>query len=94
MESAEKIRIYDKGVNFTGNYSQYGDYLSLRIGGINIPYIKNQEPLKIECQKFVDAVLSNELPVTDGRDGLRVVRVLTAAQESLEKGGAPVKIRG
>ncbi len=92
MESAEKIRIYDKGFDFTGNYTQYGEYLSLRIGGISIPYIKNQEPLKIECQKFVDAILTNTPPMSDGRDGLRVVRVLTAAQESLKKGGAPVKI--
>jgi len=92
MESAEKIRIYDKGVNFTGHYSHYGEYLSLRIGGIEIPYIKNQEPLKLECQKFVDAVNTNVPPSSDGEDGLRVVRVLTAAQESLKKGGVPIEI--
>ena len=92
MESSEKIRIYDKGVNFTGKYSQYGEYLSLRIGGISIPFIKNQEPLKIECQKFVDSVLTNTPPRSDGRDGLNVVRVLTAAQKSLDQGGQPVKV--
>lgn len=92
MESSEKIRIYDKGVDFTGQYSQYGDYLSLRIGDIHIPYIKNQEPLQIECQKFVDAIITNTPPITDGRDGLRVVRVLNAAQQSLENGGIPIEI--
>lgn len=92
MESAEKIRIYDKGIDFTGQYSQYGEYLSLRIGGIEIPYIKNQEPLKVECQQFVDAVNTNTSPLSDGEDGLRVVRVLTAAQDSLKQGGVPIKI--
>ncbi len=93
MESSEKIRIYDKGVDFTGNYTQYGEYLSLRIGDIHIPYIKNQEPLKIECNNFVNAILTNTPPISDGFDGLRVVKVLTAAQESLNKGGEPVKVR-
>ncbi len=93
MESSEKIRIYDKGVDFTGNYTQYGEYLSLRIGDIHIPYIKNQEPLKIECQQFIDSILTNTPPISDGTDGLKVVRVLNAAQESLQNGGAPVKIK-
>jgi len=93
MESSEKIRIYDKGIEFTGNYTQYGDYLSLRISDIHIQYIKNQEPLKIECDQFVNAIQTNTPPVTDGMDGLRVVKILTAAQESLNNGGAPVKIK-
>jgi predicted dehydrogenase len=93
MESSEKIRIYDKGVDFKGDYTQYGEYLSLRIGDIHIPYIKNQEPLKIECQQFVDAIHTNTPPVSDGKDGLQVVRILNAAQKSLENGGMPVKIK-
>ncbi len=92
MEASEKIRIYDKGVNFTGNYTVYGEYLTLRIGDILIPNIKNQEPLKIECQHFVDCILNNKIPRSDGNDGLRVLRVLNAAQESLKKGGAPVNL--
>jgi predicted dehydrogenase len=92
MESAEKIRIYDKGVKFTGDYTHYGEYLTLRIGDINIPYVKNQEPLKIECQQFVDSILTNTPPVSDGNDGLRVVRVLNAAQQSLKKGGVPTRL--
>ncbi len=90
MEASEKIRIYDKGVNFTGNYTAYGEYLSLRIGDILIPNIKNQEPLKIECQHFIDCILNNKIPRSDGDDGLRVVRVLNAAQESLKQGGVPI----
>ncbi|MBN2012882.1 Gfo/Idh/MocA family oxidoreductase [candidate division KSB1 bacterium] len=92
METSEKIRIYDKGVNFTGNYTQYGEYLTLRIGDIHIPSVKNQEPLRVECQAFIDAINSGKPPVSDGNDGLQVVKVLTAAQESLKQGGVPVRI--
>ncbi|MDZ7261431.1 MAG: Gfo/Idh/MocA family oxidoreductase, partial [candidate division KSB1 bacterium] len=93
MESAEKMRIYNKGVDFTGTYLGYGDSLTLRIGDIQIPYIKLQEPLKIECQHFVDSILQNKKPRSDGVDGLRVVKVLEAAQASLEQGGVPVEIK-
>lgn len=92
MEASEKIRVYDKGVSFTGNYSAFGEYLSLRIGDILIPNIKNQEPLKLECQHFIDCILNNKIPRSDGEDGLKVVRVLNAAQESLKQGGMPVNL--
>jgi predicted dehydrogenase len=90
MEASEKIRIYDKGVNFTGNYTAYGEYLTLRIGDILIPNTKNVEPLRLECQHFIDCILNNKTPRSDAEDGLRVVRVLNAAQESLKQGGVPV----
>jgi predicted dehydrogenase len=93
METSEKIRIYDRGVNFTGNYTQYGEYLTLRIGDIHIPSVKNQEPLRLECQAFIDAIVTGKSPVSDGHDGLKVVKVLTAAQQSLKQGGVPVKIQ-
>jgi len=92
MESSEKIRIHDKGVDFKGDYTQFGEYQSLRIGDILIPYIKNQEPLKIECNKFIESIQTNTPPISDGQDGLKVVRILNAAQESLDKGGMPVKL--
>ncbi|MDZ7318832.1 MAG: Gfo/Idh/MocA family oxidoreductase [candidate division KSB1 bacterium] len=92
MEASEKIRVYDKGVNFTGNYSAYGEYLSLRIGDILIPNVKNVEPLKMECQHFIDCILNNRTPRSDGEDGLAVVRILNAAQESLKHGGKPIDI--
>ena len=92
MESSEKIRIYDKGVNFTGNYTAYGEYLTLRIGDILIPNTQNVEPLRLECQHFIDCILNNTTPRSDGEDGLRVVRVLNAAQQSLKQGGVPVEL--
>jgi predicted dehydrogenase len=93
MEASEKIRVYDKGVDRGGQVVPYGDALTVRSGDILIPQISLQEPLRIECQHFVDCVRERRKPLTDGADGLRVVRVLAAAQASLERGGAPVALR-
>ncbi len=93
MEASEKIRVYDKGIDKApGQVVSYGDALSVRSGDILIPKISLQEPLRIECQHFVDCVREHRAPLTDGADGLRVVRVLAAAQQSLSAGGAPVAL--
>jgi predicted dehydrogenase len=94
MEASEKIRIYDKGIDRAGQIVSYGDALSVRSGDIMIPKISLQEPLRIECQHFVECVREHTAPLTDGADGLRVVRVLAAAQQSLAAGGTPVPLAG
>jgi predicted dehydrogenase len=94
MEASEKIRIYDKGIDRAGQIVSYGDALSVRSGDIMIPKISLQEPLRIECQHFVECVRDHTAPLTDGADGLRVVRVLAAAQQSLAAGGTPVALAG
>jgi predicted dehydrogenase len=91
-QSAEKIWIYDKGVETKHDYSTYGEYLSLRFGDILIPKIESTEPLKVECEHFIDCVQNRKTPRSDGEDGLRVLKVLDAAQRSLKMGGTPVKI--
>jgi predicted dehydrogenase len=92
MEASEKIRIYDKGVDRAGEIVSYGDALTVRTGDILIPKISLQEPLRIECQHFVECVRTRKPPLTSGEDGLRVVKVLAAAQASLQAGGAPIGI--
>lgn len=92
MESSEKIKIFDKGVTFAPQVSQYGEEISLRFGDIVIPFFKMQEPLFLECKHFVECVLEGRKPVTDGRSGLKVLKVLEACDRSLEQGGAPVEV--
>jgi predicted dehydrogenase len=92
METSEKVKIYDKGVQVKSSYESYGEYLTLRFGDILIPKIDMTEPLKIECQHFLDCIKDNKTPQTDGENGLRVVRVLEAAQKSGEQDGIPVEI--
>lgn len=93
MESAEKIWIYDKGVDTKLDYNTYGEYLSLRFGDILIPKLEATEPLKVECQHFLECVKERKNPRSDGKDGLRVLKVLEAAQLSLKEGGTPQKIK-
>lgn len=93
MESAEKIKLYDKGVGVPPSYDSYGDYQTLRIGDIIIPKIQMTEPLKNECQHFLDCVKNGIKPLSDGRDGLRVLRVLEATQKSLDNRGEPVELK-
>jgi predicted dehydrogenase len=92
MEASEKIRIYDKGVDRAGEVVSYGDALTVRSGDILIPKISLQEPLTLECRHFVDCIRERKTPLTDGADGLRVVKVLAAAQASLAQGGVPVPV--
>ena len=93
MQSSEKIRIYDKGVQTKLDYNTYGEFLSLRFGDILIPKLDDSsEPLKAECQHFLECVGERKTPRSDGNDGLRVLKALAAAQKSLEMGGTPLKI--
>jgi predicted dehydrogenase len=91
MENTEKLRIYDKGVDVPPVVS-YGDSLTLRYGDIHIPHLPMGEPLRAECEHFVQCVETGERPLTDGPSGLAVVQALEACQRSLEQGGAPVTI--
>jgi len=91
MESSEKLKIYDKGVN-NHSYDTYGDYLSLRFGNIIIPSVKLLEPLRAEDEHFIQCIESRKEPRTSARDGLKVVSMLVAAQKSLKNGGIPISI--
>jgi len=92
MEPAEKIRIYDRGAEPNGKYVGYSESFTLRFGEVTAPVFEMKEPLKIECAHFVECVESRAKPDTDGRDGLRVVQVLDAAQRSIKSGGRAVKL--
>jgi len=89
MEATEKIWIYDKGVEPVDAMA-YGEDLTLRFGDIHVPYLKMAEPLSLEVQHFLDCCVNGTTPRSSGRDGLEVVRVLEAVDESLRMGGAPV----
>ena len=92
MEASEKIRIYDKGVDRAGEIVSYSEALTVRSGDIMIPRVDLQEPLRLECLHFLECVRERKTPLSDGASGLSVVRVLAAAQASLEQGGAPVAL--
>jgi predicted dehydrogenase len=76
-----KLKIYDKG--FDQDARGYGEYIT-RTGDIFSPAIPNVEPLRVECEHFVECVRSGRPPRSDGLSGLRVVRVLEELQRSLD----------
>jgi predicted dehydrogenase len=90
MEASEKVRLYDKGVDRPPEGTADAEIaLKLRFGDILIPRIETEEPLARECRHFIARVRDGRPPRSDGRDGLRVVAALEAAQRSLETQGAP-----
>ena len=95
-----RLRLYDKGVTRSaktslGRYETFGDFqLLLRAGDVLIPKVDFEEPLKVECQHFVDCIRDGTRPLTDGESGLRVVSILEAAQRSLAAGGQPQSVTG
>ena len=92
-EAQEKVRVYDKGAEPSADYDSYAALIALRQGDIWIPRIDGTEPLLLECQHFVDCVRESREPRTSGRDGLAVVEVLCAGQESMSLAGAAVALR-
>jgi predicted dehydrogenase len=88
LELTEKIKVYDKGVEpppYTDNFGEF--QCTYRHGDVIIPQLQFVEPLKQECQHFLECIRNSSTPRSDGRVGLNVVRVLEAAQASLERGG-------
>jgi predicted dehydrogenase len=92
MEASEKLKIYDKGAIADRSVNSYADAITLREGDISIPYVNPAEPLKLECQHFIDSVAGGTAPRSDVEDGLAVVRVLEAGQRSIEAGGKPQEV--
>jgi len=91
--SAEKVRIYDKGVGYeSGSYQSFGKAMAIRTGDIHIPKIPAQEPLRTECAHFLDSIRAGVSPRTDGHNGLTVVRVLEAVRKSLLNKGQCVEL--
>ena len=93
LEGLEKLKIYDKRVNAIPRTDTFGEYqFAYHYGSVVSPYVRLDEPLKLECLHFVECVGKRTRPLTDGRNGLKVVEVIEAAQTSLSLGGAQVPI--
>jgi predicted dehydrogenase len=82
MQIQGKLTVYDKG--FDEDTSSWGEYIA-RAGESFSPRIPSAEPLRLECEHFVDCIRAGRTPRSDGHVGLRVVRVLEALQRSLEE---------
>lgn len=92
-QPSEKIRIYDKGVELYETKEElYNLKVQYRVGDMYAPKLEDHEALAFETKHFADCLLNGEHPLTDGKAGLEVVKVLVASQKSLEKNGTPVEL--
>ena len=95
MEAVEKVKIYDKSVvppDISDPVVSYDDFFKTRSGDVYIPKIDMYEPLKLECDHFLDSVINSTQPLSDGRNGLDVMKVLSAGKESMQSQGNPVML--
>jgi len=93
------IQICDKGIDKKdlrvdlGEYDDFAKFqLIQRAGDLLIPKIKFAEPLRLECAHFIECVETGKRPLTDGESGLKVVRILEAADQSLQNNGKVIKL--
>jgi len=92
-EPLEKLKIYDARVEVPPHYDSFADFTySYHYGDAYVPYIKQDEPLKLECQHFLQCISEGAVPITNGKLGLEVVRILEGASESLRQHGASVEL--
>jgi predicted dehydrogenase len=95
LRTREKIRIYDARVERPPHYDTFAEFqYSYHYGDSYIPYLHQEEPLKLACQHFIDCIETLSQPLTGGRQGLEMVRILEAASTSLKMNGAPVTFGG
>jgi predicted dehydrogenase len=92
LEPDEKIKVYDKGVEIANSQGVYDLLVSYRSGDVWAPRVEQTEALKVELSYFADCVVNGRVPVNDGMAGLRVVRLLEAAEESLQNRGVTVPL--
>ena len=97
MEPSEKIRVYDKGVSFLTEAAdpterQYKPLVSYRSGDMWVPQIAMQEALAVEADNVIAAINGKAELTVDGRSAIRVVRILEAAEQSIRRSGAPVRV--
>ena len=92
LEADEKIKVYDKGVKVTSREGVYNLLVNYRSGDMWAPHLEPVEALKLELGYFVECITNNQTPFNDGHAGLRVVKMLEAANRSLRNRGAAVHL--
>ena len=93
LEPSEKIKVYDKGITVNGqrprrrtangNGERYEMLVGYRTGDVWAPQLDVTEALSVETRHFIDCITKNQTPIADGHAGLRVVRLLEAATQSM-----------
>jgi len=93
LEPIEKIKVYDKRVEIPPHYDTFAEFhYAYHYGDMYSPYLKQSEPLKVECKHFLDCIKTGEKSDSSGTEGLQVVQILEASSKSLKNGGSEIQI--
>jgi len=91
VEPDYKLKVYDKGVEVNDKSDIYNLLISYRSGDMQSPKVAALEALKLETEHFYDAITKGIKPINGGEEGLKVVEILEASDQSIKNGGAEVK---
>lgn len=91
-EASEKVKIYDKGIDVTTREGVYNTLVQYRTGDMISPKLEQQEALAVGTRHFLDCIIENKRPMTDGQAGLNVVRILEASEISIKNQGRLVPL--
>jgi predicted dehydrogenase len=93
LEPSEKIRVYDRGISIEESLeSRRGVLISYRTGDVWCPHLPHSEPLQETVRHFAHCIRTGETPISDGESGLRIVRILEAAQHSIKAQGGRITL--
>jgi len=92
MENSEKIKVYDSGVDIKTQEGIYNALVQYRIGDMYSPKVNQTEALTLGVQEFISAINQNRVPLTNGYDGLNVVKILEASDKSIKQQGKLIKL--
>jgi predicted dehydrogenase len=92
LEADEKIKVYDKGIRMSNGHGVYEMLVSYRSGDMWAPKVEQTEALKAELEYFIDCIRNDQTPINDGLAGLRVVKMLEAAEQSLKERGKTIRL--
>ena len=93
VEQLEKIRVFDTRVDKPPHYESYADFhYSYHYGDSYCPRLDQREPLRTQCEHFLDCIGKGTRPLTSGEDGLRIVELLEKSSQSLQASGVPIAI--
>ncbi|MEO7540279.1 MAG: Gfo/Idh/MocA family oxidoreductase [Pyrinomonadaceae bacterium] len=91
-EASEKVKVYDKGIDVTTREGVYDTLVQYRTGDMLSPKLDQEEALAVGTRHFIDCILNDTQPITDGQSGLNVVRILEASEISIKNRGQLIEL--
>jgi len=92
LEIKNKIIVHNKGVNVIKNENSSKNLIKYKIGGTNIPKLRNKEALSMAVDDFILSINKKKQPISNGHIALKIVKILESADRSMEHGGKSIKI--